>query len=51
MGHLFRDGRICFGEYGGIETLDAAYAKSVIWANGFTIFDRTGDDSFLGLAG
>ncbi len=41
-GHLFRDGRICLGPNGGLPTLEQAYAKSVLWANGFTVFERTG---------
>lgn len=38
-GHLYSDGRICFGSsYGsGMPTLRDAYAKSVLWANGFSI--------------
>lgn len=40
--HLFNDGRICFGDEGGMPTLEQAYAKSVLWANGFSIFQQTG---------
>ena len=36
--HLFYDARICFGET--LYTLEAAYAKSVLWANGFTVFQH-----------
>jgi hypothetical protein len=42
-GHLFSDGRICFGDSGGLPTLEQAYAKSVLWATGFSIFLRTGN--------
>jgi hypothetical protein len=45
-GHLFPDGRICFGEQGGLPTLEQAYAKSVLWANGFTVFRMTGKFPF-----
>ena len=40
--HLFADGRICLGESadGGMPTLEAAYAKSVVWCNGFSAFLR-----------
>jgi len=42
--HLFGDGRICFGEpaEGGMPTLEAAYAKSVVWCSGFSAYARTG---------
>ncbi|HET9594803.1 MAG TPA: hypothetical protein VFP65_04435 [Anaeromyxobacteraceae bacterium] len=42
--HLFSDGRICFGtaDGGGLPTLEAAYAKSVLWCNGFSAFRREG---------
>lgn len=38
-GHIFADGRICFGvDYGsGQPTLKEAFAKSVLWANGISI--------------
>jgi hypothetical protein len=41
--HLYSDGRICFGNQygGGLPSLEKAYAKSVLWANGFTIFENT----------
>jgi hypothetical protein len=41
--HLFPDGRICLGDdsTGGMPTLDGAYAKSVLWANGFSAYERT----------
>jgi hypothetical protein len=37
-GHLYEDGRICFGTGGGMPTLESAYAKSVLWANGFSAY-------------
>lgn len=40
--HLFGDGRICFGRQGGLSSLKYAYAKSVTWGNGFTVYSRTG---------
>jgi len=42
--HMFSDGRICFGaaDGGGLPTLEAAYAKSVLWCNGFSAFRREG---------
>lgn len=39
-GHLFSDGRICFSGSGIVSTLEQAYAKSVLWANGFTVFQQ-----------
>ena len=45
-GHLFSDGRICYGDSAGQASLEAAYAKSVLWANGFTVFQRTGTFPF-----
>ena len=39
-GHLFSDGRLCFGEQ--LDELEEAYAKTVLWANGFAILLRTG---------
>lgn len=41
-GHLFGDGRICYGHAAGQVSLEAAYAKAVLWASGFTIYQRTG---------
>jgi hypothetical protein len=38
-GHLYEDGRICFGQASGMPTLESAYAKSVLWANGFSAYD------------
>ena len=42
--HLFADSRICFGpwEGGGMPTLDAAFVRSVAWANGFSAYRRGG---------
>lgn len=45
-GHLFSDGRICYGDDAGQVTLDSAYAKAVLWANGFTVFQQTGNFPF-----
>jgi hypothetical protein len=45
-GHLYSDGTICFGDEHGLPTLEQAYAKSVVWANGFTVFLRTGKFPF-----
>ena len=41
--HLFPDARICLGEEagGGMPTLEAAYAKSVVWCNGYSAYLRT----------
>ncbi len=39
--HLFSDGRICFGDAGGLPTLEQAFAKSVLWATGFSSYLRT----------
>jgi hypothetical protein len=46
--HLFRDARICFGawEGGGMATLEGAYARSVVWANGFSAYRRSGRFAF-----
>ena len=40
--HLFSDGRICFGQTLGLPTLEQVYAKSVLWATGFSTMLRTG---------
>ena len=47
-GHLFSDGRICFGvNYScGMPSLREAYAKSVLWANGMSIALKTGQFPF-----
>jgi hypothetical protein len=39
--HLFPDGRICLDPNGGVPTIGDAYAKSVIWANGWSVFEMT----------
>jgi hypothetical protein len=46
--HLFPGGRICLGPGagGGMDALDAAYAKSVLWVNGFSAWRRTGSFPF-----
>lgn len=41
-GHLYGSGRICFGNTDGMPNLEDAYAKSVLWASGFTVFLQTG---------
>lgn len=41
-GHLFPNGCICFGSVGGLDSLEHAYAKSVVWATGFTAFRNIG---------
>jgi hypothetical protein len=42
--HLFRDARICLGTGvgGGMATLEGAYARSVVWADGFSVYRRSG---------
>jgi hypothetical protein len=47
-GHLYSDGRICFGQaYGsGMPNLRDAFAKSVLWANGMSVAMRTGQFPF-----
>jgi hypothetical protein len=47
-GHLYSDGRICFKKGGGsgMRTLEKAYAKSVLWASGFTFFQEEGTFPF-----
>lgn len=44
--HLFSNGCICFGDGGGLPTLEQAYAKSVLWTAGFSSFLRTGNFQF-----
>ncbi len=43
-GHLFSDGRICLGDRhnSGERSLEAAYAKSTLWATGMTVALTTG---------
>jgi hypothetical protein len=45
-GHLFSNGCICLNEEHGYPTLEKAYAKSVLWATGFSIYVRTGQFPF-----
>jgi hypothetical protein len=42
--HLCPGARLCLGadHEGGMPTLDGAYARSVVWANGFSAWRRTG---------
>jgi len=44
-GHLYGDGRICFGNDGGMPTLESAFAKSVLWANGFSLYEAAKAES------
>lgn len=44
--HLFLDGYLCLSPRGGCRTLSDAYARSVMWANGFTVYERTGKFPF-----
>lgn len=47
-GHVFKNGRICFGNnYGcGMPSLREAFAKSALWANGMSVATRTGQFPF-----
>ncbi len=45
-GHLFSNGCICLNAEHGYSTLEQAYAKSVLWATGFSIYLRTGQFPF-----
>ncbi len=42
--HLYPGARLCLGsdDAGGMPTLEGAYARSVLWANGFSAWRRTG---------
>lgn len=40
--HLFSDGRICLQDGVGMPSLETAFAKSVLWATGFSLYLRTG---------
>lgn len=41
--HLYHDGTLCLDPSGlGLPTLADAYAKSVVWATGHTIYRETG---------
>jgi hypothetical protein len=46
--HLFRDARLCLGgdRGGGVPTLEGAFARSVLWANGYSRWRRTGHFPF-----
>lgn len=44
--HLWPDGRICFGDGEPLTTLEQAYAKSVLWATGFSSLVATGRFQF-----
>ena len=47
-GHLYSNGRICFGTRynSGQPSLEDAFAKSVLWANGISVALRTGTFPF-----
>lgn len=47
-GHLWKDGRICFGQaFGsGMPTLEDAFAKSCLWANGMSVALRDPNNKF-----
>jgi hypothetical protein len=42
--HLYPGARLCLGaeHHGGMPTLEGAFARSVVWANGFSAWRRTG---------
>ncbi|HEU4382621.1 MAG TPA: hypothetical protein VFR85_03870 [Anaeromyxobacteraceae bacterium] len=42
--HLFPDARLCLGgdPGGGMPTLEGAFARSALWANGYAAWLRTG---------
>jgi len=46
--HLYADGRLCLSDdtMGGLDDLQETYAKAVLWANGFSIFQHTGQFPF-----
>jgi len=44
--HLFRDGYLCLARRGGVASLADAYARTVLWANGYTVFRLTGHFPF-----
>lgn len=46
--HLYPHGRICLSADpgGGMPTLEGAFAKSVLWAHGFSVYQRTGSFPF-----
>ena len=47
-GHIYSDGRLCLGAKfnSGAPTLESAYAKSVIWAEGIQVARHTGQFPF-----
>ena len=42
--HVFPDARLCLGgdAGGGMPTMEGAFARSVLWANGYAAWRRTG---------
>ena len=44
--HLYPNSVVCLDPQVGLPSLKEAYAKSVLWANGFSIFQRTGQFPF-----
>lgn len=44
--HLFSDGYLCLSPRGGCKTLRDTYARSVMWANGYTTYKQTGKFPF-----
>jgi hypothetical protein len=40
--HVYPDGRVCLTEQVGASTLEEAFARSALWANGMSAFLRTG---------
>ncbi len=42
--HLLPGARICLGTHpsGGLPTLAEAYSRSVMWCNGYSVYQRTG---------
>lgn len=45
--HLFRDGKICLRSGTvGLPDFEQAYAKSVLWATGYSAFRRSGQFLF-----
>jgi hypothetical protein len=47
-GHIYHDGRLCLGARfnGGAPTIESAYAKSVVWAEGIQVARHTGQFPF-----
>lgn len=44
--HLFSNGYLCLSPSGGCATLSDAYARSVVWSNGYSALLRTGSFPF-----